>query len=279
MNDIKTLNINNCSACGANHAGQVILKFEEGWRFFCHNGQKFVYVAERKKESSPQEHCPVCHSWWFRTVSDLTAPSSQWIRECKGCGHQYPNRDAALLVSAPADRAKFPHCDPRILHANGECEHCDKYSDWQELRKSWQIAFTGHKTVDAPGVRRDNDDRTVKYDAVLPCPADYIRGDAHTRWGGNRATTDVNIEKNLAALGLPSRLSSAVTGICDRCNKQVPNFGPPAGGITAGYYLIDESWQPYANEGETIICDFCMWSDPRYIKDFGRINLPDITAG
>lgn len=39
---------------------------------------------------------------------------------------------------------QFPHCDSRILHAPGECEVCDNYSDWQELRKVWKINFTGH---------------------------------------------------------------------------------------------------------------------------------------
>jgi hypothetical protein len=71
-------------------------------------------------------------------------------------------------------RAAFPHCDPRILHAPTECPYCDKYDDWQELRRLWGIAFTGHEPTDDQ----------------LPCPADSARppGSAsdHRQWGGNR---------------------------------------------------------------------------------------------
>lgn len=73
--------------------------------------------------------------------------------------------------------ASFPHCDQRILHAPGECEYCDLHADWQELRSSWGVAFTGH----TPG------------DREVPCPADALRppGSAsdHRRWGGNKPTS------------------------------------------------------------------------------------------
>jgi hypothetical protein len=39
---------------------------------------------------------------------------------------------------------RFPHCDERVLHAPGECEYCDHHPEWQELRRRWGIAFTGH---------------------------------------------------------------------------------------------------------------------------------------
>jgi hypothetical protein len=73
--------------------------------------------------------------------------------------------------------SQFPHCDSRILHAPGECEFCDDCAEWQELRKAWRIAFTGH----APE------------EGMLPCPADAARppgspGD-HRRWGGNKPTS------------------------------------------------------------------------------------------
>jgi len=74
-----------------------------------------------------------------------------------------------------SDRAFAPHCDPRILHAPGECEVCDKYSDWQELRKLWGIAFTGKP----PEAREP-------FRIELPCPADYNRGQNVHRWFGNR---------------------------------------------------------------------------------------------
>ena len=65
----------------------------------------------------------------------------------------------------------FPHCDQRILHAPGECEFCDMQGDWQELRQAWGIAFTGYEPEEKE----------------LPCPADYARGDNHTKWYGNVA--------------------------------------------------------------------------------------------
>ena len=76
---------------------------------------------------------------------------------------------------------KFPHCDNRILHKNGECEYCDRYPEWQELRETWKIAFTGHPP--AP-------DETA-------CPADIAvmweeRGD-YNQWGGNRRKLNENL--------------------------------------------------------------------------------------
>jgi hypothetical protein len=65
----------------------------------------------------------------------------------------------------------MPHCDQRILHAPGECEYCDAFPTWQQLRIIWGIAFTGY----SPEERE------------LPCPADYARGDAHKLWSGNIA--------------------------------------------------------------------------------------------
>lgn len=76
---------------------------------------------------------------------------------------------------------QFPHCDQRILHAPGECEYCDRHPDWQRLRQSWGIAFTGHKPVMA-----DNG-----WTLQLPCPADFNRPEDadnhHGRWPGNIA--------------------------------------------------------------------------------------------
>lgn len=68
-------------------------------------------------------------------------------------------------------RAFAPHCDQRVLHAPGECVHCDHYPDWQELRKTQGIAFTGHEPSEFQG----------------PCPSDFNRGIAGAHvWGGNR---------------------------------------------------------------------------------------------
>lgn len=66
----------------------------------------------------------------------------------------------------------FPHCDPRILHAPGECEFCDKHSDWQALRQIWGITFTGYEPEGKE----------------LPDPATHIRGfDNANAWCGNKA--------------------------------------------------------------------------------------------
>jgi len=73
---------------------------------------------------------------------------------------------------------QFPHCDPRILHAPGECQFCDE-SGLQEIRKTWGINFTNH----------DDGDR-------LPCPADVYRDPKlRDRWHGNRAATKEDLAR------------------------------------------------------------------------------------
>lgn len=72
-----------------------------------------------------------------------------------------------------------PHCDPRVLHAPGECRFCDAHPEWQEARRLWGIAFTGQES-DQEGEGPD-----------LPCPSDLRRGTggAHV-WYGNRPTPE-----------------------------------------------------------------------------------------
>lgn len=83
----------------------------------------------------------------------------------------------------------FPHCDARILHSPGECEHCDGHPDWQRLRAVWGIAYTGH----------DPDPELQE----LPCPADFRRppgGESdHRRWGGNVATSQEPVNETAAS--------------------------------------------------------------------------------
>jgi hypothetical protein len=68
-------------------------------------------------------------------------------------------------------RAFAPHCDQSILHAPGECEFCDKYPDWQEMRTTQRIAFTGEPT---------SDDKA-------PCPSTWFRSAVQRDlWPGNR---------------------------------------------------------------------------------------------
>jgi hypothetical protein len=66
-------------------------------------------------------------------------------------------------------KAKFPHCDERVLHSKNECSYCDEYPEAQQYRIDNKINFTGHRNPDK-----------------APCPADAARGlgEAH-RWGGN----------------------------------------------------------------------------------------------
>ena len=81
---------------------------------------------------------------------------------------------------------QFPHCDPRILHAPEDgCRWCNMHPEWQELRKVWGIAFTGH-SFDKQGNPFTDEQGNV----VLPCPAQYNRGMTSVNgWHGNVAFT------------------------------------------------------------------------------------------
>ena len=112
--------------------------------------------------------------------------------------------------------AQAPHCDQRVLHAPSECEFCDQRPEWQELRRAWGIAFTGHtpraglpkcgrRMRDTfPGYGSDkilcqqprgHEDECHPYPAwdSMPCPADAARPPGsqadHRRWGGNKPTS------------------------------------------------------------------------------------------
>lgn len=69
---------------------------------------------------------------------------------------------------------QFPHCDPRIVHAPGECQYCDE-SGLQAVREAWGMAFTGHQEA-----------------GKIPCPGETARGmESLNKWGGNRARPTV----------------------------------------------------------------------------------------
>jgi hypothetical protein len=69
------------------------------------------------------------------------------------------------------ERAYAPHCDQTVLHAPGECEHCDEYPDWQELRELWRMNFTGQDDYEK-----------------APDPAIWFRDpEIIEKWFGNRA--------------------------------------------------------------------------------------------
>lgn len=71
------------------------------------------------------------------------------------------------------ERAAYPHCDSRVLHAPGECVYCDLYPERQQARTDQGVNFTGH------------------YDADKQlCPAEIERPlTTINRWGGNVAMT------------------------------------------------------------------------------------------
>lgn len=83
-----------------------------------------------------------------------------------------PPYPAADPVDTPISNfPTFPHCDSAVLHAPSECEYCDRHPEWQHLRMSWGIAFTGH---DPTGDQ-------------LPDPASVRRPvEIINRWPGNR---------------------------------------------------------------------------------------------
>jgi hypothetical protein len=81
---------------------------------------------------------------------------------------------------------QFPHCDPRVLHApEDNCQWCNMHPEWQELRKMWGIAFTGH-SFDKHGKPFEDQYGNTQ----LPCPAEANRGmRSINSWGGNIAFT------------------------------------------------------------------------------------------
>jgi len=64
-----------------------------------------------------------------------------------------------------------------------------------------------------------------------------------------------------------------VTVKCDRCGKMIDGIRTET--ATAGFYAVGptgEPWGNYANSGEIIVCDTCMWKDPRYLKDYSHMK-------
>jgi hypothetical protein len=81
----------------------------------------------------------------------------------------------------------FPHCDPRVLHAPGECNYCDKHGEWQALRIAWGVTFTGYEP----------DIGEVPDPATLNRPVKTIE-----KWPGNRSYIDIEKHrKNIDIIG------------------------------------------------------------------------------
>ena len=64
-----------------------------------------------------------------------------------------------------------------------------------------------------------------------------------------------------------------LSGTCSRCHKHIEDYQPPDGGMTAGYYY---GWVKFMNEGEAILCDNCMWHEPRYIEIYGIVEQEEL---
>jgi hypothetical protein len=80
----------------------------------------------------------------------------------------------------------FPHCDSKVLHRPGECRFCDARPDWQELRRVWGIAYTGHSEETTPGW--DHDGNLVEKPKI-PCPSEWDRPVERIHaWYGNVPT-------------------------------------------------------------------------------------------
>ncbi len=55
---------------------------------------------------------------------------------------------------------------------------------------------------------------------------------------------------------------------CDRCKHTFDGDKDADGGFTMGYYEVGptgKAWGDFANPGEIVVCDACMFADPRYI--------------
>jgi hypothetical protein len=56
--------------------------------------------------------------------------------------------------------------------------------------------------------------------------------------------------------------------VCDRCKQEIHGMREP--GMTASFYDVTGlPWSKFADSGEQVICDRCMWNDARYQADYG----------
>jgi hypothetical protein len=68
----------------------------------------------------------------------------------------------------------YPHCDSNVLHKPGDCTYCDMHPEWQELRATWGINYTGEEDP-----------------AKSPCPSSRFRSvEIINEWSGNRPRKD-----------------------------------------------------------------------------------------
>lgn len=61
--------------------------------------------------------------------------------------------------------------------------------------------------------------------------------------------------------------------VCDRCEKTVNGIVIEASAgipkVTGGFYdVTGTGWNEFAREGEQMVCDSCMWCDPKYVERY-----------
>lgn len=57
---------------------------------------------------------------------------------------------------------------------------------------------------------------------------------------------------------------------CNRCNRESDGYETDVG--TAGFYKLTGYWTQFKrSEKEEVICDECMWVDPKYIEMYPRM--------
>ncbi len=74
---------------------------------------------------------------------------------------------------------QYPHCDSRVLHAPSACIYCDKFPEWQELRQTWGICFSGEQV---------SDERPIGDPADLAVM--FKKRTDYNNWPGNRPQKD-----------------------------------------------------------------------------------------
>lgn len=63
---------------------------------------------------------------------------------------------------------------------------------------------------------------------------------------------------------------------CSRCEKILEIDTNAI--MTAGYYVAS-AWSQFCDPTDVYVCDACMWSDPRYIAIYGKMDtLSTLTA-
>jgi hypothetical protein len=59
---------------------------------------------------------------------------------------------------------------------------------------------------------------------------------------------------------------------CDRCKQEVEGTVDKV--VTAGYYDVSEGyWRKFARQDERVVCDNCMYADPRYQETYGKWGI------